>query len=68
VPFDQFSECYFRPSSGVLAKQFIVRLHIHFIAPVKVENRTTKIFLTLQAKCANVTRNSLQDSPCRNEN
>ena len=28
VPFDEFGECYFRPSPGVLAKQFMVRLHI----------------------------------------
>ena len=28
MPFDQFGECYFRPSPGVFAKQFIISLHI----------------------------------------
>ena len=33
VPFDQFGESGFGPGPGVLAKQFIVRLHIRLKHP-----------------------------------
>jgi hypothetical protein len=68
VAFYEFGKGFFRPGFGVLAKQFMVRFHIHFMAPATAENRTRKMFLTPGVNCANVSRNSLQDTPCRNEN
>lgn len=54
VPADQFGEGFFGTSLGVVAKQFVVRLHSHFIAPAGRKNRTIKL-----SECAWWQRNRL---------